>query len=183
MTVKEHKPPKDTYEVTAGPTIFLAGPILGARDWQHNAVEIFEQAYRGDKLLHLFNPRRDTFEGSNYEEQVRWEQEQLTKAARVGALLFWFEPRNYDLPYPEGREYAKTTRKELGMAIGTILFSRAVRIAVGIDPKVEDPERYFRTTLDRLGIEVYQTLADTCRSAVESLERSPRAMFDKPKLP
>lgn len=174
MRVIEHQPPEPTYPGVFDLGVFLAGPIQGARDWQNEAVEVFSEIYEGDNNLHLFNPRRDIlpepFDDKLYKEQVYWEQDHLAKAARIGGHLFWLEAQDHSLSYPKGREYAKTTKKELGMTIGSILFGQPVKLSIGIDPNFEVPERYFRTTLNRMGLPIHTTLRDTCRFAMAHLK-------------
>ncbi len=66
-------------------SIFMAGPITHAPDWQSSIVELLK-----DTDLVLLNPRRKDFPINDLaaaEEQVRWEYEHLRKAS---AISFWF---------------------------------------------------------------------------------------------
>jgi hypothetical protein len=174
MGVIERQPPIEVSPGIFDKAIFLAGPIQGAPDWQSSAVEVISDVYDGHQELHLFNPRRDvspaTFDSKMYAEQVKWEQDHLAMAARIGGQLFWFEPQDHALPYPEGREYAKMTKKELVMALGAVIFGRPVKFSIGIHPDFGELERYYRTTLDRLGVPIYSTLPNTCKSIISRLE-------------
>ena len=66
--------------------IFLAGPIQGAPDWQAEAISVFT-SLKPD--ITIASPRRETFEGVSYDEQVDWETENLRKAGRSGVIMFW----------------------------------------------------------------------------------------------
>jgi hypothetical protein len=175
MRVIEHTPPAPVQLEPGSRSLFFQGPIQGAPDWQANGVENVRD-YSSDEEIHILNPRRKeeatkgTFEGEKYREQIFWEQDHIILAADTGGLLVWLEPQDHSLPYPKGREYAKTTKKELSMSIGAILIARKqLVIAVGIDPNFEDKERYLRTTFERLNIPIHTTLEDTCHDALAQL--------------
>src|ERR1035437_5973020 len=101
-------------EVGEAPLVFLAGPIQGAPLWQEDAIKILAQL---NPELWVASPRRLTpvvksgFKGDKYAEQVDWETHHLRKAAKNGAVIFWLAAKTEDIP---GREYAQTTRVELG---------------------------------------------------------------------
>lgn len=46
-----------------GPTIFLAGPIQGALDWQTSATKIIQEL---SPKANIANPRRDYLDASSY---------------------------------------------------------------------------------------------------------------------
>lgn len=75
----------EVYEPKPGEvSLFLAGGINGATDWQAKFRTYFE-----DTDLILLNPRRtaDHWDQQESERQVRWEHEHLRKAT---AISFWF---------------------------------------------------------------------------------------------
>jgi len=78
------KPPVYNYDIKPEESIFLAGSISGAHDWQAGAAE---------KLLPYFNvinPRRDNYNNLDpkiEEEQITWEHYYLTN---VDNILFYF---------------------------------------------------------------------------------------------
>lgn len=99
-------------------SIFLAGSITGARNWQ-----IFAKDNLIDKY-HVFNPRR-----TNYDNLIPWlEKEQITwefnYLIRCKHILFWFS----------NETLAPITLLELGT-----LFDNAKKhwqnVYIGIDPK------------------------------------------------
>jgi hypothetical protein len=179
MKVVEHNPPVQPKIGRFEHGLFLAGPIEGADDWQSRTIEIIRSTGSHTlNLIHIFNPRRQTemrdtrLDPENYKIQTFWEQDQLALAADIGAHLFWLEARNPKLPYTSGREYARTTIKELCMSIGGIFYGDGIKMAVGIDPDFDDPShnlRYCRETLKRLHIPIRSTLEDTCSEALALL--------------
>lgn len=75
----------DIYDVCSfySKSIFLAGSITGAENWQLKAAE---------KLIHhynVFNPRRKNYDVMDpaLEEQITWEFKQLRECRNI---LFWF---------------------------------------------------------------------------------------------
>lgn len=70
-------------------SIFLAGSITGACDWQSNVAQHFLQT------LNVINPRRDNFNVENLSEekaQIAWEYFYLTK---VKNILFYFSHETF----------------------------------------------------------------------------------------
>ncbi|MGD0729314.1 MAG: nucleoside 2-deoxyribosyltransferase domain-containing protein [Candidatus Micrarchaeaceae archaeon] len=66
-------------------SIFLAGSITGAADWQSVIIGLLK-----DEDLVILNPRRKVFHTSNSkydEEQISWERKYMKKA---DAISFWF---------------------------------------------------------------------------------------------
>ena len=109
-------------------SIFLAGGITGAPDWQKEVIERFDtqkffinhphlaQLYR---RVALINPRRSDFDcskASSSIEQIEWEKRALDM---VDMTFFWF-PKE---------AMCHITMFELGVAIGQM---RTIR--VGVEP-------------------------------------------------
>ncbi len=66
-----------------GKSVFIAGTITGAPDWQHTMAGLLE----GEDVA-VLNPRRKFHTSSHLEEeQIRWEHRHLRKA---DAISFWF---------------------------------------------------------------------------------------------
>jgi len=76
-----------------GTTVFLAGSIeMGkAIDWQTKIENELKEKLTGDKMVTLYNPRRDdwdssweqTIENDNFREQVEWELNALEEADKI----------------------------------------------------------------------------------------------------
>jgi hypothetical protein len=99
------------------PSVFLAGTISGARDWQREiAAMLLAQDFA------VLNPRRTIPPGAkreNSEAQILWEHEHIQKATVVS---FWFS----------NETLAPITLFELGK---TSAIGRSV--LVGVDPRYE----------------------------------------------
>lgn len=151
------------------PSIFLAGPIQGARDWQTDAIiEIQNSAKFGSDLC-VFNPRRSgdfvKLDEAGYAGQVKWEHVHLRRAACDGVVMFWLAREE---EHNCSRAYAQTTRFELGEAVA-LRYCSGMQIVVGIEEGFSGA-RYIRQTLAAKAptIPVCSTLTDTCVAAVRS---------------
>lgn len=155
--------------LTSKPTLFLAGPIQGARDWQRNAIDLIHGV---DSRIVITSPRRPVFSdvGFDYDEQVDWETRHLAKAGKEGVVLFWLERETEPIP---GRSYAQTTRFELGE-----WFDRhkkeGASVVVGIDEGFTNA-RYIRRRLSQEAPEIllFDSLNDTCMTAAEVIKAKP----------
>src|SRR6185369_15863792 len=85
-------PPNQLYNQQDGdsPLVFLAGPILGADDWQSQAVKSIHD--KNPNII-IANPRRDKWEtdepAHEFEVQVVWETNHLRLASAYGGIMFW----------------------------------------------------------------------------------------------
>jgi hypothetical protein len=155
------------YRRFTAPTIFLAGPIQGARDWQHDAIGMI---HGEDENLVIANPRRGAkgeFTPGMYDEQVDWETHYLRQAAAHGTIMFWMAKEHEHLCR---RAYAQTTRFEfsewatwyklVGKQLGKIL-------AVGIEDGYTGA-KYIRRRMsqDCPALPIHDSLQATCRYAV-----------------
>lgn len=145
-------------------SIFLAGSITGAADWQSIAIRLLREAgFTG----WIFNPRRDeafSEEPGIWEEQVNWEREYLKKAT---VILFWL---------PQGTE-GLTSRWEMAE------FARAGKnIVAGIEDGFRRKKyitrvlanEYQKTTM------ICHTLEETCSVAAK---KAPRKFYTKRIVP
>jgi hypothetical protein len=81
------KAPEEMNPEDSRPTLFLAGTITGAEDWQKSATEYLATT-RPDILV--INPRQDNFnvkDPTAADKQVEWEHNKLSFA---DGILFWF---------------------------------------------------------------------------------------------
>ena len=128
--------------------IFLAGPILGAPEWQNDIPKI-----NGD--VTLLSPRRDNYDNFNYDEQVKWE----TIALRVADLiLFWIPEEKEKI---EQHEYAQTTRTEFGEYL-----ARGKKVIIGVHNNFYG-RRYFETKCKQYGIEKLHNNLKDCLNEIE----------------
>jgi len=153
--------PLEYYKRKEKKSIFLAGGIDRAPDWQKDAIALLKKKYK-DMDLAIFNPRGSTqFSREDYEargEQVKWEFMHLRYAH---SIIFWFPE---DAP-------CTTSLLELGYWLHTS------KIAVGINPG-HYKERSIKKQIDllnksRVGIKVVvnPTLEDTVDNALKYLRR------------
>lgn len=119
--------PKSLENLTDTIKIFCAGPIQGAPDWQHSLPEINGVTW--------ICPRRDSYDGFDYDQQTSWE----TLGLRISdAVMFWIPAPEKEIP---GRGYAQTTRIEFGECLG-----RGKKIFIGIYPDYNG-RKYFQNKL------------------------------------
>lgn len=146
--------------------VFLAGPILGAANWQAAAIR---ELRRANADLHVANPRCQPFHG-DFEEQVDWETHYLRRAAKHGCILFWLSRESH---HRCDRAFAQTSRFELGEWLG---LSRAfeARVVVGIEAGFPG-ERYVRWRLGKsyTNAPVCESLRVACAVAAELAVRGP----------
>lgn len=99
------------------PMLFLAGPIVGADDWQKRALlHADEWAHFNQQRILILNPRRPDvahgeFTDTRHAAQVEWETSHLKIA---NAILFWLDQPATDYVPARDRAFAQTTRFELG---------------------------------------------------------------------
>ena len=152
--------PLENFDKKEKQSIFLAGGIDRAPDWQVEAINYLKETHH-DRDLAIFNPRRSTpFSREDYEsrtEQVEWEFKHLRYA---DVVLFWFPE---DAP-------CTTSLLELGYWLSTS------KVVIGINPG-HYKERSIKTQIDllnksRLGIniEVVSTLEGVLDNAVTLLD-------------
>ena len=144
-------------EGRTGPTVFLAGPIGGAPQWQKSVPKL--AAKLGLEGVSWLNPRGKHL---HHRPQVEWETAGL-RACDV--ILFWIPAQ----AEPADKPYALTTRMELAenLALGK-------RIVLGIDPDVPYM-RHARYLAEIYGIKkVHRTLEETLLALKRELARATR---------
>lgn len=121
-------PPKTTIHDVENHYVFLAGPIQGSRNWQNEIVGKLKNLL--PKNYYIANPRfvykPDSFD---YDKQVNWETEYLTRASINGIILFWLEKEEFHDPK---RSYAQTTRFELATWLERQNNNKNIKICIGI---------------------------------------------------
>ena len=170
MSVIELRPPKHFVIPELEPVTMLLGPIQGAPDWQHDAVEELEiqTDQRYIRRLYVANPRADYLPGEfDYDTQVDWEGAHIDRAMRYGSIVVWFAKQDHDLEYEAGRPYAKTTMKELQRVLAWIDCHQLDpdAVAFGIEPGFEDRLRYERKHITKRGIPILDNLEEVVDKA------------------
>ena len=144
--------------------IFLAGPIQGAPNWQLIAIDIIHGI---NPQIIIASPRRISWEGADYNEQVDWETAHLKMAGRNGAIVFWLAKEEEHLP---NRAYAQTSRAEL-FEWKVKHESDGVKLVIGIEDGFSGA-KYIRKRFseDCPNVPILDNLEDTCKKALEVLE-------------
>lgn len=152
-------------------SVFLAGPIVGARDWQAHAGQHLSK----HPAVQVFNPR--LYKAPEFYAQVAWETRWLS---RVDVILFWLaEPDpefDHTLALKEGRAYAQTTRFELGEWCAKAKRDGSPTVVIGGDKEFPGL-RYIeqRTIYDGPSVIFLPraSLFETCDTALRVLEHCP----------
>lgn len=116
ILLKPDMPPADLKDKKL---VFLAGPIMGAENWQARAA-----ADLADLDVYVADPRREKSENFDYDSQVGWESFYLSRA---DVVMFWLPLAAAEI---KGRSYAQTTRFELGEWLGRTDFNQIGRAHV-----------------------------------------------------
>lgn len=158
------------------PCIFLAGPILGASDWQSDACAMLREIALDMQLekLAIFNPRQPQFKDlsdftdETFYQQVEIEHSHLAVSKNRGVRLFWLCNKTVDIPH---RNYALTTLFELGEAIGYAHDICGDLIIVAIEEGFTN-KKYLDYTIAKKAPNVILTdsLEDACFQAVKYLK-------------
>jgi hypothetical protein len=159
------------------PLFFLAGPVKGGADWQHNAVEqlgmLLKNFYvvipcRYDKEHPLVKYKVDGKEDTT-SSQLTWERHYMKYAAtKNGCLIFWLpsEDRNYVRTVPE--PYAMDTRGELGEWRGQMKHDKNLKVVIGAKEGflgLSQIQRNFNEALC-CDFTIYKTIEETVDAAV-----------------
>jgi hypothetical protein len=118
------------------PYMFLIGPIQGSPDWQNPTAEWF---LKREPNMHIASPRSgmwasklpDDERRKRYLVQTRWEHHNIEPVLKrikdpslgCGIIFAWHERETMPIV---GRAHAQTTRKEVGLIIGSIAESRGL---------------------------------------------------------
>lgn len=164
MTI--YVPPKYDYSNEA--TIFLAGPIQGAKRWQNHAAELLTEL---NPKINVASPRYigkyqdiigDYYPQEKPYSQIDWETYHLNKAGKNGVVLFWLANESEHFC---NRAFAQTSRFELG-EWATKHLTQNAKLVVGID-KTFSGRGYIEYRLFNTGIPILQDLDESCMKAVE----------------
>lgn len=145
------------------PSVFLAGPVQGAPDWQTPLADSLLD--KRDDII-VASPRRTFQDQEKFEaeEQKLWEFTLRDYTRQLGVTAFWWAAQDHSIPYKKGRAYAQTSRIELGEAAGWRAYDADVPVVVGFDPLYTGggggSESYLRSLCVDRGITVVDSLPD-----------------------
>lgn len=167
------------------PLFFLAGPIRGGGDWQHQmALELMRQCPKAN----IACPSRWTAEHPLAEHfvqpfsqapnrQLVWERHYMEQAAigdyksdytTPGCLIFWLPLESKSDPHPGPEPYAMDTRRELGKF--TALYGWAgARVVLGGDRQFYGLDVILNEFADVSGTDTfpyYETMSELVEAAL-----------------
>ncbi|MBQ6102485.1 MAG: nucleoside 2-deoxyribosyltransferase domain-containing protein, partial [Kiritimatiellae bacterium] len=144
--------PPTPFAEKKGWTVFLAGPIGGAPEWQRSIPKLAEK--EGLEGVAWLNPRGKHLP---HRPQVEWE----THGLRVCDYVLFWVPKQAK---PADKPYALTTRMELAENL-----ARGKRVVLGIDPDVPWM-RHAKFLAERYGVKkVHGTLEECLRTLKKEL--------------
>jgi len=164
--------PKNYVKNVDTPLIFLAGPILGAPNWQDAAIEYL---FSLNKYITIVSPKKEIKENISkyilntdpnpFSRGRHWERYYLDIASKKGTVLFW-------LPGEEKhkceKSYGAMTRLEIGQFMTRYKYDKSTRFVVGTDDKFSEINTIkFDLSLDAPEKKISKTLEETCRQALE----------------
>ncbi|MFA5532633.1 MAG: hypothetical protein WDA13_03500 [Candidatus Shapirobacteria bacterium] len=145
------------------PLIFLAGPIIGAPNWQQQAINII---HCKNPEIAIASPKHLEKKQTNFslEEQSDWESFHLTKASENGAIIFWLAK---EIEHRCERPYAQTSRFELG-EWKTKQQNKETFLSVGIEDGFTN-SNYIKRRLsqDCPNVPIFRDLKETCNFAID----------------
>jgi hypothetical protein len=153
------------------PSVFLAGPVQGAPDWQSVLADMI---YEKNPNLYILSPRFDKATSFDETKQQPWEMTGLERSRDLGGIAFWFAAKSDQAPIPNpvGRNYASTSRQELGKLTGWLNDPRYNFAAiVGFGPGYSGGVNYMKKELAPFHTPIVKSLADLATSMVSLLEK------------
>lgn len=141
-------------------SVFLAGPSpreLGVIDWRHEAVDFLKSINFAGTVFIPIPERRFYGEADvpnwNYQDQVEWE----CKCRSISDVILFWVPRSI-----VGKMPAFVTNIEFGedLSSGRIVYGR---------PENAEKCKYLDKRITDMGLNVYTSLEDTFRAAVDQL--------------
>ena len=167
------------------PIFFLAGPILGARDWQADACGFV--GFNCDFQCNIANPRRypgthpfwdneketdpdSEIIGEDFPHQTAWEAHYLELAGEIaerGCIIFWLPCESMTNPRADGNPYSMDTRGEIGEWRWRKKCNPGVRIVIGAEENFPGLRTIRRNTDRVLGSDfpIYTSFKETMLAA------------------
>lgn len=154
-------------------TLFEAGPIQGAPQWQIKLANDLSDI----KDLLIANPRRENDPNFVYEEQVEWESYYLNRA---DIIVFYIPKEEVKV---EGRVYAQTTNIELAewLTLASKLINK--KLVICIDDSITT-KKYLLKKIKQykneniIYVDTYEELLSTTRKlTIDIINKEPKTFF------
>ncbi len=163
--------PKKYVATIEEPLIFLAGPCVGAPNWQDIAINTILSKNGNvtiasprwgirESISRYILPGNDAY----FPRSRAWERHYLEMASKTGALLFWLPG---ETEHACEKVYGAMTRLELGQWMTRYRADNSVRICIGTDGKFSEFDTIKHDlSLDCPEITIKNTLEETCLEAL-----------------
>jgi len=170
--------PKTYVPMVEEPLIFLAGPILGAPNWQDEAVDFLLSQEPSLIVVSLRRKVREKIarrvlkgDETFFPRQRAWERHYLNMASETGTTLFWLPG---EVEHDCSKSYGAMTRFELGQVMASYSEGNPVSFCVGSDGKFSELHIIqYDLSLDVPNKEIIGTLEETCLEAIKLLPSRP----------
>lgn len=161
------------------PLFFLAGPVRGGGDWQHQMCLLLEKRKHVENCVivcpcrwgeeHPLASRFVQGPDNVFARQLNWERHYLELAGlhrKPGCIVFWLGCESKEAPHPGPEPYGMDTRGELGEWRWRMKTENA-RVVIGADADFFGLSQIQRNFSQALGYDfpIYQTLGETAKAA------------------
>jgi hypothetical protein len=168
------------------PLFFIAGPVWGGDDWQHEAFKLLARKipkftaaipirYKADHPLQNF---RLAGNESAFPRQLNWERYYLKMAAedKDACVVFWFAKESASNPRPrENGPYGQDSYGEVAEWRGRMMDNPGFKVVVGGDPSfpgLDTIRRNFCLAL-KIDFPIFPTLEATLDAAIKRMSIPP----------
>jgi len=163
------------------PTFFLAGPVLGAGDWQRRMMSLIDKRmeqslvvcpcrYDESDVLH----KEHAFVSGKsaevvFEHQTNWERYYLEHASRKGCIIFWLGCESKLSPRNDGKPYSCDTLGEIGEWRGHLMHNPNLHVVVGAEHDFPGLSVIKTNFLAALGVNfpIYSNMEATVVAAIQ----------------
>lgn len=161
MPLKIHRPPEPINLPYSERLIYLGGPTQCAPNWQQDALSTIGLLIANYGLTSVANPRRSNLTVTTPDTTLRtWETSAIKRAARCGAVLFWFAKQETNTIDPD-------IFLHFGRVLGLKESNPVMRLAVGVE-RGNIHESAVRSHSEALGVTVCDDLVAVCQIATSS---------------
>lgn len=162
------------------PLFFLAGPVRGGGDWQHQTCLVLQKLRRVEHCFvvcpcrwgeqHPLAKKFLTGTERVFARQLDWERHYLELAGthrNPGCIVFWLPCESEATPHPGPEPYSMDTRGELGEWRWRMKTENA-RVVIGAEPDFLGLSQIQRNFSRALGYDfpIYRSIEETANAAM-----------------